>query len=171
MSPTRICIPSSSSWIGLHESRLDIHAEDADVRDPIELTDRPEPMEETDDEEFVRFMNDGRGGARDPNANIPCSSTRDSRIEVSARVESLSWLFLGVTVGRRRVCSDREDELEARDDRDVLDGVRDRRDLIEEDELVRGADAGMTTPDLRMADLENLGALLARSGVGSFEDG
>lgn len=76
-----------------------------------------------------------------------------------------------MTVGRRRVCSDREDELEARDDRDVLDGVRDRRDLIEEDELVRGADAGMTTPDFRMADLENLGALLARSGVGSFEDG
>jgi hypothetical protein len=76
-----------------------------------------------------------------------------------------------VIVGRRRVCRDLAEELEAREDMEVLDGVRDRRERMEDDELVRGADAGMMIPDLRIADLENLGALLARSGVGSSEAG
>jgi hypothetical protein len=60
------------------------------VRDPIELTDRPEPVDETEDEELLRLMKDGRGGARDPNAIMPCSSTRVSRIDVSVKVESRS---------------------------------------------------------------------------------
>jgi hypothetical protein len=50
------------------------------------------------------------------------------------------------------------------DERELLDGLRVRRDRRDEEELDRGAADGMTTPDLRRADLENLGALLARSG-------
>jgi hypothetical protein len=56
------------------------------------------------------------------------------------------------------------DEDETIDEREVLEGLRERRDRKEEDELDRGAAAGMMTADLRIADLENLGALLARSG-------
>lgn len=56
------------------------------------------------------------------------------------------------------------DELETIEEREELEGFRLRRDRNDVDELDRGAEAGMTTPDFRMADRENLGALLARSG-------
>lgn len=67
-----------------------MHAEDAEVREPIELTDRPEASDSIDDVELVRFMNEGRGGASDPNSITPCSSTRISRLEVSASVDNRS---------------------------------------------------------------------------------
>lgn len=50
------------------------------------------------------------------------------------------------------------------DERELLDGLRARRERKDKEELERGAAEGMTTPDLRSADLENLGALLAKSG-------
>lgn len=53
----------------------------------------------------------------------------------------------------------------------MLEGLRVKRERRDVDELDRGAAAGMTIPDLRMDDLENLGALTAKSGVGSEVDG
>jgi hypothetical protein len=53
----------------------------------------------------------------------------------------------------------------------VLDGVRFKRGRKDVDELERGAGAGMTIPDLRIDDLENFGALAAKSGVGSEAGG
>jgi len=81
---------STSSWIVPHESRLDTHAEEAEVREPIELIDRPEASDSIEEVEPDRFMKEGRGGARDPNPITPCSSTRISRMEVSASLESRS---------------------------------------------------------------------------------
>jgi hypothetical protein len=52
----------------------------------------------------------------------------------------------------------------------VLDELRVKRERRDVDELERGADAGMTIPDLRIDDLENLGALTAKSG-GTSETG
>lgn len=46
----------------------------------------------------------------------------------------------------------------------MLDELRVKRERRDVDELERGADAGMTTPDLRIDDLENLGAFTAKSG-------
>lgn len=56
----------------------------------MELIDRPEASEETDEEELVRFIKEGRGGASVPYAIAPCSSTRISRLEVSANVDNRS---------------------------------------------------------------------------------
>jgi hypothetical protein len=83
---------STSSWIGPHESRLDTYAEEAEVREPIELMDRPEASDSIEEEEPDRFMfmNEGRGGARDPNPITPCSSTCISRMDVSASADSRS---------------------------------------------------------------------------------
>jgi hypothetical protein len=81
---------STSSWIGLHDSKLDTSVEEAEVREPIELTDRPEASDSIEEEEPDRFMNEGRGGARDPNPITPCSSTCISRLDVSASAESRS---------------------------------------------------------------------------------
>jgi len=148
-----------------------MQAEDADVREPIELTDLPEASEEIEDEEVDLFIKAGRGGARDPKDIMPSSSSCSSRIDVSVRVDSLSWLFFGVRVGFRETFNDKVDELDASDDNDVFDGARVRRDRSDGDELIRGADAGMTTLDFRMDDLENFGALPARSGVGSAAGG
>lgn len=148
-----------------------MHAEVAEVREPMELMDWPEASEDTEEEELVRFMNDGRGGASDPNSMIPCSSTRISRLDVSAKADKRSWLFLGVILGRRSVERDWEELLEARDTREVLDGLRVNRERRDVEEFERGAAAGMTIPDFRMDDLENLGALAAKSGVGSESRG
>jgi hypothetical protein len=81
---------STSSGIGLHESRLDTHAEEAEVSEPIELMDRPEASDSIEEEEPDRFMKEGRGGARDPNPITPCSSTCISRMDVSASADSRS---------------------------------------------------------------------------------
>jgi hypothetical protein len=62
-------------------------AEDAEVREDM---DRPEASEETDEDELDLCMNAGRGGAREAKTIEPCSSTRISALDVSARVESLS---------------------------------------------------------------------------------
>jgi len=78
---------------------------------------------------------------------------------------------LGVIVGRRRVWRDCEEELDASEAKEVLDGLRVKRERRDVDELERGAAAGMTIPDLRIDDLENLGALAAKSGMGSEADG
>jgi len=64
-----------------------------------------------------------------------------------------------------------EEELDAREAKEVLDGLRVKRDRRDDEELERGAAVGMTTPDLRIDDLENFGALAAKSGVGSEADG
>jgi hypothetical protein len=148
-----------------------MQAEDTDVREPIELTDLPEASEANEEEEVDLFMKAGRGGARDPKDIMPCSSACISRIDVAVRVDSLSWLFFGVREGFREAFKDKVDELDASDDKDVFDGARVRRDRSDGDELDRGADAGMTTLDFRMEDLENFGALPARSGVGSAAGG
>lgn len=66
--------------------------------------------------------------------------------------------------GRRSVCVECEDELEAREEIDVEDVFRLKRDRSEDDEFDRGAAVGMTTPACFILDRENLGALLARSG-------
>jgi hypothetical protein len=76
-----------------------------------------------------------------------------------------------VIVGRRRVWRDFEEELDAREAKEVLDGLRAKRERKDVDDWERGAAAGMTTPDLRIDDLENFGALAAKSGVGSEADG
>jgi hypothetical protein len=67
-----------------------MHVEEAEVRDAIELADRPDASESMEEVELVRFMKDGRGGAREPNAMTPCSSTRISRLDVSAKVDNRS---------------------------------------------------------------------------------
>lgn len=69
--------------------------------------------------------------------------------------------------GRRSVERDCDEELDARDTKEVLDGLRVKRDRRDDDELDRGAAAGMTMPDFLIEDLENLGALPAKSGVES----
>jgi hypothetical protein len=76
-----------------------------------------------------------------------------------------------VIVGRLSVWRDFEEELDAREAKEVLDGLRVKRERKDVDDWERGAAAGMTTPDLRIDDLENFGALAAKSGVGSEADG
>lgn len=60
------------------------------MRDAMELADRPDASESMEEFESVRFMKDGRGGAREPNDMTPRSSTRISRLDVSARVDNRS---------------------------------------------------------------------------------
>lgn len=108
-------------------------------------------------------MKAGRGGARCPTANFPSASC-NSRREVSARVDKRSWLFLGVRSGRRRVCADRADELDAREDSEVEEELRLSRDRSDEDEFERGAAVGITTPLCFIRERENVGALPAKSG-------
>jgi hypothetical protein len=76
-----------------------------------------------------------------------------------------------VIVGRLSVWRDFEEELDAREAKEVLDGLRVKRERKDVDDWERGAAAGMMTPDLRIDDLENFGALAAKSGVGSEADG
>lgn len=74
-------------------------------------------------------------------------------------------------MGRLRVWRDFEEELDAREAKEVLDGLRVKRERKDVDDWERGAAAGMTTPDLRIDDLENFGAFAAKSGMGSEADG
>lgn len=67
-------------------------------------------------------------------------------------------------VGRRSVCVECEDELEASDDIDVDEGLRLSLDRSDDEELDRGAAVGMITPACFILERENFGALLARSG-------
>lgn len=53
-----------SSWIGEHDSRLDVMADEADVSEVIDETERPEASDETDEEDVDLRMKAGRGGAR-----------------------------------------------------------------------------------------------------------
>lgn len=66
--------------------------------------------------------------------------------------------------GRRRVCIEWDDELEARDEIEVDEVLRLRRERSDDEEFDRGAAVGITTPDCFIFERENLGALLARFG-------
>jgi hypothetical protein len=69
-----------------------------------------------------------------------------------------------VITGRRRVCVEWDDELEARDEIEVDEVLRLKRERSEDEEFDRGAAVGMMTPDCFIFERENLGALLARFG-------
>ena len=77
---------------------------------------------------------------------------------------------MGLSAGRRSVSEDCVEELEAREEIEVDEVLRLRRERSDDVDPDLGAAAGMTTPDFRMADRENLGALLARFGSSSSLD-
>jgi hypothetical protein len=70
-----ICTSVSSSTIGSHESRLEVTADVAEVREPM---DRPDASEDREELEVLR-MNAGRGGERAERARSPPSLSWSSR--------------------------------------------------------------------------------------------
>jgi hypothetical protein len=106
-------------------------------------------------------MNAGRGGESDCKASNPSSFSLSSRLDVSAREASLSCESVRVDTGRDPDPLRDETELS-----DVIEGEGDNDDRLdprfkvkdEVDELVRGAAAGIMTPDFFKPLRENFGA-------------